>query len=304
MRPTLPSITALRVFESAARHLTCTGAANELHLTQSAVSKQLRSLEETLDVLLFHRVNRGLVLTDLGQDYLEEIRPILAQLAAASSRLNARQARPMSLRLHILAVVGDRWLMPRFPEFAQTHPEIDVQFTNLLAGEFQESSVPAVSFLHGEGAWPGHVCDYLFGRELVVLAAPGLIRPGARLRPADARNFPLLHHVHVPDAWSEFFDAYGVEVSGPLRNVQCEFYTTMIRAAISGLGLALVPRMLAAEELARGELVQPFSESVTGRRGYYLAVPQARFGDPAVNAFREWVLKAAEQTRLSTQTAG
>ncbi len=298
MRPTLPSITALRVFESAARHLTCTEAANELFLTQSAVSKQLRGLEECLGVLLFHRVNRGLVLTALGRDYLEEVRPVLEQLAAASSRLSARQTRSTSLKLHILAVVGDRWLLPRFSQFADEHPEIDVQFTNQASAENQQPSQSVVSFLHGDGAWPGYVTDYLFGRELIVVASPALLaRASAPFGPADVGRHPLLHHVEVPDAWSDFHRVHGLEPSPSARNVQCEFYTTMLKAAIGGLGIALVPRVFATEEISRGELVNPSGAGVTSRHGYYLAIPEHRQSEPAVATFRAWVLRAAEETR-------
>jgi DNA-binding transcriptional LysR family regulator len=300
MRPTLPSITALRVFESAARHLTCTEAANELFLTQSAVSKQLRGLEDCLGVMLFHRVNRGLVLTELGRDYLEEIRPVLEQLAAASARLSARQIRSVSLKLHILAIVGDRWLLPRFSQFAAEHPEIDVQFTNQPSAENPQSAEPVVSFLHGDGSWPGYVSDYLFGRELVVVASPAtLARLPAPFTPADVCRLPLLNHVEVPDAWRDFHRAHGLEPAASARQVQCEFYTTMLKAAIGGLGVALVPRVFAVEEVGRGELVDLPGIGVTSRLGYHLAIPEHRQADPAVATFRAWVLRAAEQTRRS-----
>ena len=131
MRTILPSTTALRVFEAVARHLSCTGAADELFMTQGAVSKQLRNLEESLGAALFRRVNRGLVLTEAGAAYLAEIRPLLAQLAQASERLAARSSASAIVKVRMMAIIGDRWMMSRFPDFVRRHPNIEVQFASL-----------------------------------------------------------------------------------------------------------------------------------------------------------------------------
>lgn len=297
-------MTALRVFEAAARHLTCTGAADELFLTQSAVSKQLRTLEEHLGVVLFQRENRGLVLTELGRDYLAEIRPLLAQIAAASARLSLRRSEGVSLTLSILSIVGDRWLLPMFGEFTRANPEIDIQFTNLISRDKQTTTEPDAAFMCGEGSWPGYVADYLFGREVVLLASPDLIARGdGLLRLEDVARYPLLNHFQRAEAWSEFFAANGMAPPSSPRVIRYEFYATIIKAAIGGMGLALVPRVFVSEELERGDLVNPLGLGVTSRRGYFFVVQEHKQSTPALAALRSWVLDKAEATRreLSAQ---
>ena len=291
-------MTALRVFEAAARHLTCTGAADELFLTQSAVSKQLRTLEEHLGVTLFERENRGLVLTEVGRDYLGEIRPLLAQIAAATARLSLQRRPGISLTLSILSIVGDRWLLPMFGEFTRANPDIDVQFTNLVSSDKQTTTEPDAAFLGGEGVWPGFVADYLFGREVALLASPELMARGEGLhRLEDVPRYPLLNHFQRPEAWSEFFAANGMVPQPSSRIIRYEFFATIIKAAIGGMGVALVPRVFVSEELERGELVNPLGLGVTSRRGYYFVVPEHKASNPALATLRSWVLDKAEATR-------
>lgn len=291
-------MTALRVFEAAARHLSCTGAADELFLTQSAVSKQLRALEEHLGVVLFERENRGLVLTELGRTYLGEIRPLLAQIAAATARLSLQRRPGVSLTLSIVSIVGDRWLLPMFGEFTRAHPEIDVQFTNLLSSDKQTTSGPDAAFLGGEGVWPGSVVDYLFGREVALLASPELMARGDGLQQlADVPRYPLLNHFQRPEAWNEFFAANGLEPQPASRVIRYEFFATIIQAAIAGMGLALVPRVFVQDEMARGALVNPLGLGVASRRGYYFVVPEHKLSSPGLATLRSWVLDRAEATR-------
>ena len=297
MRPLLPSTTALRVFEAAARHLTCTGAADELCLTQSAVSKQIRALEDSLGVSLFVRVNRGLVLTELGRSYLDEIKPLLHQLAMASERLATRRTSPSTLTLRILAIVGDRWLLPRFSSFAKAHPGIEVQFTSLLSKDGTEQSEPDGEFRFGEGSWPGMLADYLFGCEMLLLAAPALLEQASGLnRHGDVVSCTLLQHFQIPQAWQEFFQAFGVEPRQPPKVLRYEFMSTLIHSAVAGMGLALVPRVFVQNELARGQLVNLFAATVVGRCGYYFAFPERKRNDPALAMMRAWLLAQAQVT--------
>jgi LysR family transcriptional regulator, glycine cleavage system transcriptional activator len=294
-RAIFPSTMALRVFEAAARHLTCTGSADELFLTQSAVSKQIRTLETMLGVTLFVRVNRGLVLTDAGRAYLEDVRPLLAQLATASARAAQRPSDPSTLTLRIAAIVGDRWLLPRFPSFAQAHPLIHVQFTSLLSKDGREQSLTDGEFRFGDGAWPGFVADYLFGRELLLVGSPALVQSLPPLQsPADALRCPLLQHFQVPQAWAEYVQAHRLPTPEAPRVTRYEFYSTLLKAASAGMGLALVPRVFVQEELARGELVNPMACGVKSRLGYYFVSAEHRQTDPALATLRAWLLDQAE----------
>jgi LysR family transcriptional regulator, glycine cleavage system transcriptional activator len=296
-RTLLPSTTALRVFEVAARHLTCTGAAEELFLTQSAVSKQIRTLEEALGVTLFVRVNRGLVLTEQGRAYLEDVRPLLTLLAAASARVAMRATDPTTLTLRILAIVGDRWLLPRFSNFAHAHPLIEVQFTSLLSKDGKEQSLTDGEFRFGDGQWPGFVADYLFGRELLLVGSPQLLQSQSPLRtPSDVLSCPWLQHFQVPHAWSEYLAAHQLETHNAPKVTRYEFYSTLLKAAAAGMGLALVPRVFVHDELARGELINPMACGVTSRFGYYFVSAEHRQTDPALATLRAWLLDQADAT--------
>ncbi len=293
-RPVIPSTTALRVFEAAARHGSFTEAADELCLTQSAVSKQIKSLEDSLGVTLFVRINRGLVLTELGRWYLDDIRPALQQLEAAAVKLATRRASRTTLTLRIVAIVGDRWLLPRFNRFAQAHPELDVQFTSLLSRDGQDQVQADGEFRFGEGAWPGCAADYLFGRELLLVAAPELLNKLGHPQQAwEVLRFPLLQHFQVPQAWQEFFSAHDIALEAAPQIIRYEFYSTIIGAAAAGMGLALVPRMFVADELQRGVLVNPLAAGVIGRSGYYFVFPQHKQADPALAALRAWLIDEA-----------
>lgn len=303
MRPILPSTTALRVFDAAARHLTCTGAADELFMTQGAVSKQLRNLEDSLGVALFVRVNRGLVLTESGRAYLEKVRPLLTQLAQASEALTAQSSASCTVRLRLGAIIGDRWLMTRFPAFMRRHPNIDVQFASLQWRDKPDTDFDCDAQMRGwEGAgFPGHTVDYLFGREMLLVASPALLDSKGGLESlVDIGRYTLLDHFSAPHAWSRLFQQHDIEPWSGQQMLRYEFYSTLLKAAVAGLGVGLVPEIWAIDEIARGELVNPFAcVLIDSSAGYYFAVPEDRPRNWAVDALREWVLDEAAATRAS-----
>jgi DNA-binding transcriptional LysR family regulator len=302
MRPFLPSTTALRVFEAAARHLSCTGAADELFMTQGAVSKQLRNLEESLGAELFLRVNRGLVLTEAGHDYLQRVRPLLEQLAQASQAMQAPAHGSCSVRLRVGAIIGDRWLMTRFAAFAQAHPNIDVQFASLSWRDRDESSFHSDALIRGwEGNGPpGYVLDYLFGREMLLVAAPALLdRLGGMQHMSDLQRYTLLDHFTAANAWSRLFQQEGIEPAARQPMLRYEFYSTLLKAAVSGLGIGLVPEIWARDEILRGELVNPLAGVLRdSNAGYYFAVPEDQPRNWAVATLRAWIVKEAAATRM------
>jgi DNA-binding transcriptional LysR family regulator len=306
MRTVFPSTTALRVFEATCRHLSFTGAADELFMTQSAVSKQIRALEDAFGIALFIRVNRGLVLTELGRIYLEQVAPSLAQLAHASVRLSeaARSTARTTLTLRILAVIGDRWLLPRLVRFVQAHPNIDVQFTAFMSSGATAQREPDGEVRYGEGTWPGYASDYLFGREMLLVASPRLLARKPLERVADVAQFPLLDHGQVPTAWPEFFAAHGLSQASMSRDVRHEFYTMIVQCAVTGLGLGLVPAVWVQDEIARGDLVNPLALGLTTRQGYHFLLPDNRQGHAAMITLREWLLTEASSTRGATPKNG
>lgn len=295
-RRTLPSTTGLTVFEAAARHGSCTGAAGELFLTVGAVSKQVRALEETVGLPLFARVSHGLALTDAGKIYLESIRPVLAQLAAAATRAQTAHLTQRTLMLRVFPAIAERWLLPRFPDFLERYPEIDVQFTTYLSSDRIATSTDG-SLRFGKGTWPGQRADYLLGKHVVLVASPQLLeRQGSPAHPADVFRYPLLEHVEVPDAWNDLRKGLRTRARATGRLVRHDYYSVLIRAAISGIGLALIPEFLVTDELRSGVLVNPLGIGYESTSGYYLVYPEEKRSDPVLGLLKNWLLEAASRT--------
>lgn len=275
-------------------------AAEELCLTQSAVSKQIHALEEQLNIVLFLRVPQGLVLTEAGRFYVDAIRPILEQLSIASGRLRDFSSSPNVLNLGIPATLAQKWLIPLFPSFLKENPEVKVNFTPRIR------SVPVVdSRLDAEiqGGEIGHrsglIEDYVIGREYIVVCAPSV---RAHINPDDidsVANQVLVEHVQVPTAWRDWFAAAEpgskFAENPPVAASRYEQYSVMIPAIIAGMGLGIVPLFLAIDELRRGELVIPFKQSML-RRGYSLIYREEKRNLPVLQAFRTWLLSEASKT--------
>lgn len=275
-RGPLPSTTALRAFLAVARWGSTAQAAREVNLTQSAVSKQIQTLEEHLGTTLFERSPTGLKPTDAGALYRPYAEAAIEQIERGARRLAERAALSRPIRLHMLAIVGERWLMERFPHFAEAHPGIDVQFTNFVSEvDIEEADLDIV---HGVGPWPGRDSHYLFGREVALVAAPSLLeRMGGFARPADIQTMTLLQHFQMPAYWAEFTEAHGLRGAVPAHTVRYGYYSVIIRAAVAGLGLALTPRCFVTEELASGALVNPLGLGFESAAGCWLTVnPQSR----------------------------
>jgi DNA-binding transcriptional LysR family regulator len=282
-------MTSLRVLLAVAEHGTASGAAEAVNLTQSAVSKHLRALEETMGTTFFTRGSRGLVPTEAGRIYIKHARLALAELETAGVRLSALRASPWSVRLHVLPIIGDRWLLPRFPRFSELHPQIDVQFTSFVTADTTEAADGTFRF--GEGHWPGQRADYLFGRDVALVgAAPLLSRMGGLETAQDVRRFTVLDHFQTPLRWSEFAAAHDLDDFTPAHTIRFGFYSLVIRAAISGQGLALVPRRLVQDELASGRLVNPGGLGFESRNAYWFTTPDDRPMRPGLEAFHNWLL--------------
>lgn len=300
----LPSTTALRVFESAVRHGTCTGAAHELCLSQSAVSKQLRSLEASLGVRLFRRSTQGLFLTRQGGLYLRTARDVLQSLESAAQHVASDGCREETLTLKVLQTLGERWLMPRYPRFAELQPGIQVQFTAQGSG----CPVPDGEFRFGAGCWPGFSSSYLFGKSVVLVASPLLLSSARVEQPADLLRLPRLVHQDVAEHWQAFARQHGASADDAARTVRFGYYSLLIQAAVSGVGVALVPRVFVREELDAGVLGNPLGLGLKSRLGYYFVRPAARPGNepPGLQRFASWLALqcAGEGVSVDSDVAG
>lgn len=280
---------ALRAFEASARHLSFSLAAEELNLTQSAVSRQIRMLETQLRVKLFHRVRQRISLSSAGRSYFPQVQECLSRLEEATLDLISHQGTGGVLNLAILPTFGTRWLIPRMNSFARLHPHVTVNFsTRAVKFDFATERLDAAIHF-GALSWPGVVSDRLMGENVVVVCSPSLARK--RLRNlGDLAHHTLLQHTTRPQAWQEWLGAVGAQHVHALKGPRFEHFSMVIQAAVAGLGIAVMPEFLVQQELDSGELVVPFDQRVASSHAYYLVYPEEKRDLPALQSFREWLL--------------
>ena len=288
--PHLPSLAALRVFEAAARHLSFTNAAAELCVTTSAVSRQIRALEDELGRPLFERHPRGLALTKDGAVYLAQVAEALRRLDDASAAFRGAGAR-RTLRLSVLASFAGNWLVPRLPAFERAHPDVDVamEATTRYADFARDPVDLAIRF--GTGPWDGVESEPLFPLEFYPVCRPELVDGDPPLRtPADLARHTWLEEVHVPQAWPLWLVAAGVAGIEPVRRHTYDHAQLMIDAAMAGQGVALTSDVIAERQLRERRLVKPFAITATAPWTYHLVMRPDGRADPAIAAFRDWIL--------------
>lgn len=302
-RRRMPALAELIAFESAARLKSFTRAAEELSLTQGAISRQIKNLEDTIGVLLFERVRRTVVLTDAGSLFLADIRKVLDGLSEASERAAGLGAEHV-LNLAVLPTFATRWLIPRMPAFLKERPGVNVNFLVRLE-PFSFDEQPFDAAIHfGDGAWPGAITHYLCHEEIVAVASPGLVRRSALRGPGDLAKVTLLHQTTRPHAWAEWLGAQRVIHPASHKGPRIEQFGMIVEAALAGLGVALVPKFLALAEIEQGRLSVLPGEAFESSKAYWLAVPERKRSDPTVAAFLEWLQREiAPLARQSSTTA-
>jgi DNA-binding transcriptional LysR family regulator len=305
MRRKLPSTGALEAFEAAARHQSFTKAAEELSVTQSAVCRQVGALESFLDVRLFRRTRRGVMLTEAGLDYSRSVGARLDEVERDTLELMARGGRGSSLELAVVPTFGTRWLLPRLPAFQRAHPHVVVHLSSRTR-PFLFSDTPFDAAIHagetGSAAWPGTEMRFLMSEELIAVASPALPAVAVE-RPrsaADWARLPLLQQSTRPYAWRQFFDGLGLVVPQAMAGPRLELFSMLTEAAVHGMGVALAPPFFVQEELAQGRLVDIAPHPVSGQRAYSLIYPEHKAELPALQAFSAWLLaEAADGVRLN-----
>ena len=296
----IPSLSALRTLEAAARHLSFTKAAVELHLTQSAVSRQVRDLEAELGVTFFERVRQRLVLTEVGRAYVAEVVGSLERLQSATLELLAHRGQGGVLRLATQPAIGMKWLIPRLGRFTTKHPEILLHLATRSRTPFDFGAEPLDAAIHyGQADWPGVVMDRLGDGLEIVVCSPATLRAMKRLKePADLAGAVLLQHAKRPEAWRRWLAAAGAPGVDATQGPRYEHYYMIGQAALAGSGMALLPRLLVQDDLAAGRLVQPFRVRYLADDAYYLVYPEARRFDARVALFRDWAIAEARRGRI------
>ena len=300
MRRALPSLNGLRAFEAAARHLSFTEAANELNVTQAAISHQIRGLEYRLGLKLFIRRNRALLLSEAGQAYLPGIRQAFDLLHEATERLLQKDASG-PLTVTTTASFATKWLVPRLAGFQQKHPEIDVRIsTSTHLVDFGRDDID-VGIRYGRGHWGGLHAEFLVAEDVFPVCAPSLLKgPKALRKPTDLKNHTLLHVSTFRDDWQVWLTAANVKGVDPSRGVLFDLALASIQAAIDGVGVALGHRPLVAADLKAGRLVAPFDVALPSDSAYYVVAPAERLRRPKIKAFVHWLLESVAHERAAS----
>ncbi|MDR5818776.1 MULTISPECIES: LysR family transcriptional regulator [unclassified Caballeronia] len=290
----IPNMGALLAFEAAARHESFTHAAKELFLTESAISRQIATLESNLGVRLFVRAKQRVVLTRAGRIYGTQVRRSLEQLDRDTLSIIAHGSGGGYLELAVLPTFASQWLIPRIGDFYACTPDVRVNMgVRTDAFSFAESHFEA-AIHYGKPTWPGTTADYLFGEEVVPVCKASLLeRPIGHVH--ELLAYPLLHSTTRPDDWTRWFASLGVEDASTMHGMRYELHTMAISAAAAGLGVALVPKFLVSGQLEQFGLIVPFEASIKADSAYYLVYPTELSHGKPLEKFREWLLKQASE---------
>lgn len=288
-KPVLPRLGALEVFEAAGRLGSFQEAAAALHVTPSAVSRQIKSLEDELGVVLFHRLHRGVRVTEEGAAYLGEVQAALARIAKATVRLVGEES-VTRLRLSVLPSFAGNWLLPRLGDFERRHPHVAVEMRATTDyADFERDDVD-VAIRFGTGPWAGLHSQPLLDLTFFPVCSASI---ADRLHdPSDLAAHRLLHESHVPDAWSQWLAAAGV---AGLEGAEARHFDNaqlLLDAAIAGQGVALSTEVLADRPLREGRLVRPFTVAAASARTYHFVCRRGDLERPPLRAFREWMVAA------------
>jgi LysR family glycine cleavage system transcriptional activator len=290
----IPPLNPLHVFEVVARTLNLTAASRELHVTQSAVSRQIAALEAYLGIGLFRRERHGVALTPAGQAYAEQVVPAFEAIAIATERLT-RAKGPGSLRVRTYTTFAAKWLIPRLPAFKQAHPGIDVRIVTAVPDvDFDRDGVDlAIQF--GTGQWPRTEAHLLFRDEIEPVCTPAYLKQQGGIRRIEhLLSGPLLVSQFRRDDWDDWLVAHDRAhlAAGSERMVFSSSVLTW-QAALDGLGTAIGQRALLSQELQSGQLVCPFALPLRRDSGHYLVEPSVRRASRPATAFRQWIIAAA-----------
>ncbi len=310
MKKRLPPLNWLRSFEASARLLNFTQAANELHMTQAAISQQVKGLESQLGTALFRRLPRGLELTEAGQAYLPAVHEAVERLSAATDEIFG-QGRTELLTIRANLVFFTRWLSPRLHKFRQLHPEIGLKFTSNIWMEEQKHDAD-FEIRYGHGIWPGLKTDRLTWDELFPVCSPDLLKAGPALADSDDESVthapkaqiaklltehPLLHVIGYEEGWGFWLKKAGLSDVEMSQSFQFDTLISALDMAVHGQGVALGRTSLVADLLESGQLVAPFEQRLPTAEAFHLTRREHGYIHPNAEIFREWIISEAGATQ-------
>lgn len=291
MKRKMPTLNALKVFEVAATLGNFTRAADVLNVTQSAVSRQVRQLEDQLGEVLLIRRHHHLIMTDAGRVLLGALQNSFDRIEQAVRGIRQKQ-HLNRLRVNVPPTFAIRWLLPRMTRFRARHPQLDVSITSALCDTLAESGQLDCAIRFGDGEWGDVDGSLLMHEQHIAVCAPALLQ-GRTTSQVGLQDLPLLHVLASHDkrymTWAHWIEAAGIDKVDISHGYEFDLLDMAIRAAVDGLGITIADRHMVAQELADGRLVQYRNAQVEGRQSYWFVTRPTRSGNPAVEPFREWI---------------
>jgi DNA-binding transcriptional LysR family regulator len=292
MRRKIPSTAALVSFEAAARHESFTKAADELSLTQSAICRQIASLEEFLNVELFRRSRRGVKLTEAGLSYSRRVATQLDAVERDTLSVMGHQGTNV-IELAVVPTFGTQWLLPRLKDFQQQHPDVTINLTNRTRPFlFADTDFDAAIYF-GDADWSGTESHRLMSENPMPVCSPALLGNKSHISPRELADMPLLQQTTRPYAWRQWFNSVDMNVARDMTGARYELFSMLAQAAMHEMGVALIPPFLIQRELAEKRLVIANSHALSSIKAYYLMIPERKVESASLKAFRDWLVQQA-----------
>ncbi len=297
-RSRMPDLNALQAFEAAARYESFTLAAAELDLSQSAISRQIKVLEERLGITLFERVRQRVVLSESGKRLLADVRDILSRTEHMTLRAMGTRGLTGALSIATLPTFARRWLIPRLPDFLSRQPGIQVSLSSRSTPFDLTSESFDLAIHYGRPSWPHASCTFLCSEIVVPVAAPCFLKDARRLEAGEVAELPLLHLDTRPKLWEDWFTRSEVATEHSYRGHRFDQFSMVIAAALAGLGVALLPSYLIEEEIAAGRLVIVADLPMETEFSYYVVVPEDKSSNDLSLAFQSWIMRQVRPAPL------
>lgn len=297
MRRKIPSTAALVSFEAAARHESFTKAADELSLTQSAICRQIASLEEFLNVELFRRSRRGVKLTEAGLSYSRRVATQLDAVERDTLSVMGHQGANV-IELAVVPTFGTQWLLPRLKDFQHHHPDVTINLTNRTRPFLFADTEFDAAIYFGDADWPGTESHRLMSENPMPVCSPTLLKNSGNLSARDLADMPLLQQTTRPYAWRQWFSDLGMSVARDMTGPRYELFSMLAQAAMHDMGVALIPPFLIQRELSENRLVVANSHALSSQKAYHLMIPERKVESASLKAFRDWLVHQAETYAL------
>lgn len=298
----LPPLNWLRSFEASARHLNFTLAADELNLTQAAISQQIKGLEAQLGMTLFKRLARRLELTEAGRAYMPAVREAVERLAAATDEIFG-EGRGKVITARVNLVFFTTWLAPRLARFTKPNPSINIHFSSNIWLVDQDKEAD-IDIRYGKGNWPGYKAYRLTWDELFPVCSPLLLQDEPSIAPELAlEKYGLLHVIGYEEGWGYWLRQTGISCVPPSKGMQFDTLITALEMAARGHGFALGRTSLVSEMLSDGRLVAPFKQTVSTSEAFYAVLPEHQYASPQTQLFLDWILEEASLSKESPSQA-